>query len=141
MAFLSPQDPSKAMMVDAWNMFCDVNRENLMRDHPALKCTEIVALLSYHWHRMDKSERKYYLDLSVRLRRLSEPLPRHHNSKPTPTPHRPPPVEIPIESRIESICAEDVPKCDFFIPQFDVVERRQFGRTAAQASRTFSAPL
>jgi hypothetical protein len=43
---------------------------------------------------------------------------------------------------MESICAEeDVPKCNFFIPQFDVVERKQFGRSAAQASRPFSAPL
>jgi hypothetical protein len=138
---LLPQDPENATMLDAWNIFCDANRGRLLQGNPSFKSTDVISILSYHWHRMNKADRQYYIDLSVNVRRLSEPGPIQRFPRPMGEAITPPPAERPLESAIESICSEEVPKCDFFVPQFDIIERKQFGRSAAQASRSWSSPF
>jgi hypothetical protein len=50
-------------------------------------------------------------------------------------------AECEMPSPIAELCALEITPCEIFVPNFAVVQRKQFGRAAALASRaSFTKP-
>jgi hypothetical protein len=108
----------------------------MSRDNPRLKCTQIMAILSHRWRCMCKGERSYYVDLALRLQSPSD-APQDRPSK-RKIPERS--AACDRQARIARLCAVDVGQSPLYLPRLTVIERKQFGRSAALASRASLSP-
>jgi hypothetical protein len=122
----------KSRVVSAWNIFCYSRRDALHQKYPNLKGTQITSLLSSEWQKMDHAARSYFVDLSMQFRGCSassvpsNPLPREG--------------ERPLIFDVNLICGDDC-ETPVFIPHIGVMERKQFGRAATQASKVASRSI